>query len=108
MRGTIPKLSPSDIQLMNHAKKRVQQINIFKLHFCIYFVASVCITVYLLFTGWTIWDILLILSWGLGVTLHGVIIRFTLSDIKVNVSDEYYRLKHSTMADNSKNSEETL
>jgi len=101
MPDTKPKPCPTDIELMNLAKKRVQQINVLKLHFGIFFAACVFIVVYLFFTGWSMWDILFILGWSLVVAIHGVIIRFKLSDIKVNVSKEYHRLKQLAMADNS-------
>jgi len=101
MPDTKQKPCPTDIELMNLAKKRVQQINVLKLHFGIFFVACVFIFVYLFFTGWTVLDILLIFCWSLVVAIHGVIIRFKLSDIKVNVTGEYHRLKQLAMADNS-------
>jgi len=99
-----PKLCPTDIELMNLAKKRVHQRNVFKLHFGTFFVSSVCIVMYLLIISWTILAILLILlifGWGLVVAIHGVIIRFKLSDIRINVTGEYYRLRQLAAADNS-------
>jgi len=93
---------------MNLAKKRVQQRDIFKLHFGTYFMASVCIITYLLITTVTIRDVLIISGWGLTIAVHALVIRFKLTDIKVNVSEEYYRLKQSVMIGSSNDQEESL
>jgi len=83
---------------MNLAKKRIMLRNSFKWHIRTYPVGIVAIIVmYSSFGIGYFWPIVLALSWGVIVALHGVFVITVLSDSCPIVSDEYNRLKSLTI-----------
>jgi len=82
------------VELINLAKKRVMLRNSFKWHIRIYPVGIVAISAaYSYLSIGYFWPIVLALSWGIIIALHGVCVNNALSDSCLIVSDEYNRLK---------------
>ena len=90
--------SKTGLELMNLAKKRVMLRNSLKWHIRIYPIGLVAIIIiYSSFSIGYFWPIVLALSWGVVVALHGVFVITVLSDSCPIVSDEYNRLKSLTI-----------
>jgi len=93
-------VSMTGMDMMNLAKKRVLLRNSFKRHLRIYPICVVAIMgICSPFGIGYFWPIVLALSWGIIVALHGVCVNNALSDSCSIVSDEYNRLKRLSMMD---------
>ena len=85
--------TPTDLELMNLAKKRIMLRDNFKWHCKIFATVSI-VLFFLWFTlSNPLWPILVILIWGIAVAIYGLIVRIEIAGSCQTVSEEYYRLR---------------